>query len=394
MRLAVVLSHPTQYYSPWFRWLAQNTPLTLRVFYLWDAGVTERRDPRFGTLVRWDTDLLSGYESRFVPNHSRHPHTDTFGGLVNPGLLPTLEAWHPDALLLFGYRFVTHLAVISWARLRGIPLLFRGDSHHLGRPTLPLATRLSLRLLYRQFDAFASVGRANHDYFRTLGVPSSRIFHVPHAVDACHFRDPDGRHAAAAAGLRHSLGIPPGHRVLLFSGKFHGGKNPLGLLEAFAALAPRDWSLVLAGDGEDAGLLRRRAAQVSNSSIHFLPFANQGAMPARYLLGDLFCLPSLGYHETWGLAVNEAMHMGRPCLVSDRVGCQRDLVLPGRTGFVFKASEPDSIRETLTQAMKAPLIEMGRAAALHVAAYSYANAASGLCRALAGLPGWKSLPAE
>ncbi len=51
MRLAVVLSHPTQYYSPWFRWLRAHTALELRVFYLWDFGIAARRDPGFGTTV-------------------------------------------------------------------------------------------------------------------------------------------------------------------------------------------------------------------------------------------------------------------------------------------------------------------------------------------------------
>ena len=44
-RLAVVLSHPTQYYSPWFRWLATHTDLDLHVFYLWEFGVTTQIDP-------------------------------------------------------------------------------------------------------------------------------------------------------------------------------------------------------------------------------------------------------------------------------------------------------------------------------------------------------------
>ena len=47
-RLAVVLTHPTQYYSPWFRWLRAHTALAFRVFYLWDFGVAARRDPQFG----------------------------------------------------------------------------------------------------------------------------------------------------------------------------------------------------------------------------------------------------------------------------------------------------------------------------------------------------------
>lgn len=72
-RLAVVLSHPVQYYSPWFQWLATRRVLDLRVFYLWEFGVTAQRDPQFEKTIQWDIDLLSGYESEFVPNVSRDP---------------------------------------------------------------------------------------------------------------------------------------------------------------------------------------------------------------------------------------------------------------------------------------------------------------------------------
>ena len=52
-RLAVVLSHPTQYYSPWFRWLQARCPdVQLRVFYLWEFGVVPTRDPQFGREVK------------------------------------------------------------------------------------------------------------------------------------------------------------------------------------------------------------------------------------------------------------------------------------------------------------------------------------------------------
>ena len=51
MRLAIVCSHPIQYYSPWFRYLAANGCGALRVFYLWDGGVTEQLDHGFGVNV-------------------------------------------------------------------------------------------------------------------------------------------------------------------------------------------------------------------------------------------------------------------------------------------------------------------------------------------------------
>ena len=58
MRLAVVISHPIQYYSPWFRFLAANGFDGLRVFYLWDGGVTKQLDRGFGVNVKWDVPLL------------------------------------------------------------------------------------------------------------------------------------------------------------------------------------------------------------------------------------------------------------------------------------------------------------------------------------------------
>ena len=44
----------------------------------------------------------------------------------------------------------------------------------------------------------------------------------------------------------------------------------------------------------------------------------------------LLVLPSL-FTETWGLVMNEAMQLGVPCIVSDRVGCDPDMIRPGDT---------------------------------------------------------------
>jgi glycosyltransferase involved in cell wall biosynthesis len=116
--------------------------------------------------------------------------------------------------------------------------------------------------------------------------------------------------------------------------------------------------------------------------VAFLPFANQSEMPARYLLADVFALPSRGCHETWGLAVNEAMHMGRPCLVSDRVGCQQDLVTDGNTGWVFRTEDADGLRRKLSEALAADPAAFRPRVAARIAGYSYAAATEGLLQAI------------
>lgn len=379
LRLAVVVSHPIQYYSPWFRWMCAQG-WTLRVFYLWDFGVMQRNDPEFGRSLAWDVDLLSDYEHEFVPNVARDPGTHHFRGLDNPGLGARLRAWSPDAVLVFGYNYLTHVKLIFTSK---VPLIFRGDSHLLDQPRPSLLKRWLLTPLYARFAAVTYVGQSNRDYFRAFGVPESKLFHAPHCVDAARFTPSDATLAEVGA-TRRSLGLE-GKRIVLFAGKLIPKKQPLELLTAFLALARPDTALVFVGDGEQLPALQALAATRPEAVVRFLPFANQSEMPARYLLADIFALPSRGPGETWGLAVNEAMHLGVPSLVSDRVGCQRDLVADGRTGWVFPASSPSGLREALARALSADLAAMKPAVAARIAGYTYEAASAGLARALDSL---------
>lgn len=394
LRLAVVLSHPTQYYSPWFRWIRTHTRLDFRVFYLWDFGVAKRRDPEFGKSFEWDVDLLSGYDSEFVPNASKKPGAEHFFGFNNPALAGQIETWRPDAVLLFGYKWASHLRMISWARRRRVPILFRGDSHLIGRRSPRLHVRLALRTLFAKFAAFLYVGAANRDYFEAFGVPHRKLYFAPHSVNAALFERDDAGHRRAAEALRSQLGLLPGTRVVLFAGKFVAAKQPVELLEAYLELNPAGTALVFVGDGPDGERLRSLISDRTRASdappVKFLPFANQSEMPSRYLLADLFVLPSRGAYETWGLAVNEAMEMGVPCLVSDRVGSQRDLVTHGETGWVFDAEDPCALARGLRVALadlESPSRrdEIRRAVAERIAHFGYGQTTDGLLAALAGL---------
>ena len=219
----------------------------------------------------------------------------------------------------------------------------------------------------------------------------SRLFFCPHAVDTELFDPRIAAHAEKATAARKLLELPSHFRIVLFAGKLVSAKGPHDLLSAFLSLNRENTALVFVGDGPEKTSLEA-AAGPRRANIRFLPFANQSEMPARYLLADLFVLPSKGLYETWGLAVNEAMHMGVPCLVSDLVGCQKDLVSPGKTGWVFRAGDPADLKSQLGLALSTLADPRRRKSfrseiAARISRYTYARAAEGLLEALDSLSG-------
>ena len=386
LRLAIVSTHPIQYYAPIFQTLARSSTLIARVFYTWSqtAGAAVS-DPGFARAITWDIPLLEGYEYEFVQNVADRPGTDHFRGLRNPGLTKAIEAWGADAVLVFGWNLESHLEALRYFKGR-IPVFFRGDSTLLD-PTSwwrAAARRVFLRWVYRHIDVAIAVGSNNKDYFRWCGIPENRIVFAPHAIDTTRFADPDGTQAERAAQWRRELGIPAQVRASVFAGKFQPKKDPLLLLEAFSRCgAPGH--LVFVGNGVLEESLRARAGvsanAISHPTIHFLPFQNQQAMPAVYRLGDLFALPSRGPSETWGLALNEAMASARPVIAGSKVGGARDLVTEGTTGWTFESGNLEQLTAVLTKALTcsdAALTTMGTAAKSESARWSIEAAARGI----------------
>ena len=412
-RLAIVVSHPTQYYSPWFRHLAARPELELKVFYLWDFGVKETKDRTFGTSFTWDIPLLDAYTYEFLPNRSRDPGTHHFRGLDNPEASAAVAKWRPDALLLFGYNYATHLRLIVSPVLRRVPMWFRGDSHELcpAGGWKPVVTRELRRVLFRRFDCVLAVGQANAAYFRQSGVSEAKIAFVPHCVDNERFQAAATDAKTQAAAWKRHLGIPESASVLLFAGKFEEKKRPLDLLQAFldekqgagdreqetggerderpeignrrselrpltSDLGPPSAVLLLVGSGPLESTLREAAGAELGKSVFFAPFQNQSQMPKVYAAGDVLVLPSFGRGETWGLAVNEAMNLGLPAIVSSHVGCGPDLILAGKTGWIFNAGDSGDLKATLAEVLADParLKTMGQRAQTHIANFSYERA--------------------
>jgi glycosyltransferase involved in cell wall biosynthesis len=354
-RLAVVLTHPIQYYSPVLKSLSKNCEL--KVFYTLGKSLSDLKyDHGFKKNVAWDIPLLEGYSYVFEENTSKQPGDHHFSGIKNNTLIENIASFNPDALFVYGWAYHSHLKAIRHFRGK-VPIWFRGDSTLIDNQIFikKIARKIFLYWVYSHIDIVFYPGSASKRYFKACGLKEDQLIFAPHAIDNERFST--DRHLDALE-IRQNFRIKEEEILILFAGKLEPKKNPLLLLQVFKQLSRSDVHLLFVGNGILEDALKEQAVALKNR-IHFMDFQNQSTMPALYQAADLYCLPSKGPGETWGLAVNEAMAAGKAVVVSDKVGSAEDLVQK-QNGLIFKSEQPKELLETLNSLLeKKKLEEMG-----------------------------------
>lgn len=339
-KLAIIITHPIQYYSPLFQLLTKRNKIQIKVFYTWEQSQEKVLDKKFGKEIKWDIPLLSGYDYTFVKNTSKNPGSAHFTGVINPTLINEIKQWQAGALLVFGWNHHSHFKAMRYFKGK-IPVYFRGDSTLLDekKSIKTFARRVWLKFVYRYIDYAFHVGTNNKNYYLKHGLNEKQLIFAPHAIDNDRFNDDAKNYQKQALLYRKKLNISEQDIVFLFAGKFEPKKNPLILIET-ARYFPK-YRFLFVGNG----ILEQEMKQKAGKNVLFLPFQNQSQMPIIYRIANVFVLPSES--ETWGLAVNEAMACAKAIITSDKVGCAVDLIKNGQNGYVFKANNIEDLKEKI-----------------------------------------------
>jgi glycosyltransferase involved in cell wall biosynthesis len=386
-RTAIVVTHPIQHFCPLYRALSATNKINLRVFFASDAGAGIYFDEEFGQAIRFQGNLLDGFDYEFLPGHLKGVSLE--GKIGNPHLGERLSAFEPDVVQVYGYYHTISRDAIRWAGERKRPVLFCSDSEL--RAPRRLWTRamkaLALPRILAKCDGFLTVGDCNEDYFLNYGMSPDRFFRCPLPIDDEMLTKALISRAEARGCIREKFGLPADSMVALVVGKLTTRKSVDHAIRAMAETWRRGLRgrlfLIVAGSGPEKEVLEGLARDLEPDAIRFAGFVEVAELPRYYCAADLLIHPSS--QDPHPLAVAEAVFCGLPAIISNRVGSAgpSDDVQLGVNGLEYAYGDTEALARHLLylgehpeerRRMSQESLEIGRKRTLSVCVAGYLKA--------------------
>lgn len=189
-------------------------------------------------------------------------------------------------------------------------------------------------------------------------------------IDVVHGSSPALLRGDALPRMRPFAGNSRSCRLITV-GRLSWAKGTDRLLDALARVlgAGTEATLTVVGDGPDADELRARAGRLGiTDRVHWVPTCAD--VPAAIAEHDAFVTASR--HESFGMAVLEAMAVGSP-VIATAVGGLVELIRPEATGLLVSGADDASVVEGLDQAIRRLIDTPGLAERLGVSAAQVAR---------------------
>jgi glycosyltransferase involved in cell wall biosynthesis len=273
-----------------------------------------------------------------------HGQGTPLGFTVTPGLLFALLRIRPRMVISITFNTWTLLCL-----LMGFPTaIFWEGTHHTERASKRWRIILR-RWMVRRAKAFIVNGISAKRYLvEELGAKPEDIFvggqsPLPPPEDvynANHINKPKGKSVR-----------------FLFVGQLIPRKGCQHLIESAAVLAKKGYTafeLLIVGEGAEQELLKARVRQTGlDGHTKFLGAVSPEEVWNYYAKSDVFVLPTLT--DNWPLVAVEAMHVGKPILLSKFAGSSADLIEEASNGFTFDPYDHSQLAAFMEFYLKNPL---------------------------------------
>lgn len=336
-KIALIQCICPHYRVPFFRKLAQQVDLTL--FY----GKGEKSSS-------WqNAKEISGFKHKklFTLKFCKKTRGLPVKIIWFPALFYYLWRQRPELVITEGRtNIVNNVFTLLYCRLFSVPLIVWDSGRKMSKPMNLLRRIIEPinKYIFSHANAVIAYGSVAKDYFLYIGIKEEKIFIAQNTVDVQHHlaaalrykNDPD-----RISDMKEQLGMI-GKKILLYVGSLEPQKKVDELIYVFGQLKNdiQDLGLLIIGDGSMRSDLEKLVTDNDINDCLFLGHITDD-IGLYFFLCDVCVIPGRG-----GLAINQAMAYGKPVIVGEADGTEKDMIEHGINGYII--NDKEELKDALT----------------------------------------------
>ncbi len=239
----------------------------------------------------------------------------------------------PGAIFLSGWVDKAYLNIVKNSSIKSKKILMIDNPW---RGTLiQNIWAIYFNLFYKsKFDCIWVPGKPQTKYAKKLGFKNDYIFEGLYSCNNKIFNNNTPSKSKKS-------------KVILFVGRYSEEKGLKELWQNFVSInfnLDSKWQLWCVGTGN------LWSDRIKDSNIKHFGFVQQEKLVEIITGSDIYVLPSK--YEPWGVSLHEMVSMGKPVLVSDKVGSSCRFVKNNVNGFIFSHKKNNDFKSKMKKLMK------------------------------------------
>ena len=361
--ITIFQDQPTQFDNPLFKAVKKRNKINLTFAFYKTFDTSKIFDPEMDRYINY-TENFDQLNSTFLS-----------GNLLKKLILLNKYFKNNKVDLAFFSpinKFFTIFGCLL-ARFYRIPVLSRSDPIlKFDRPLMKILKKLLLPILYLLPSGASYGGKLSKEYLNYYLIFNKNLFFFPYCIDNDVFTKKTQKLRESTPQIKESLGIDKDCLIFLSIIKFVEREGVDILLEGFNITRQKhpNICLLLVGDGPLRNQIENYIESNNVDNCILTGFRPYSELPKFYTIADVFIHP--GRAEAWGVSVNEAAACKLPIITSDYVGSHSDLIIQGKSGYVFKSEYSKDLSKAMEFFVtnKDQLKEMGEVSYQLVGKYS------------------------
>lgn len=314
MKILIVFNHPAPYKVALFNRLSEHHD----VHVIFERFKASNRNDEFYNESNYK---FTFHKIKGIPlGNENH---------ISCGVKRHIKKHKYDLIIMNGYSTLTEMIALRYLKRKKIPYVFYINGGFANEKECKLKKKIKTFYISGAKAYFSPAKKAN-EYLEYYGAPSEKIYNYPYSTvyekDVLNVKIP----TATKVLYWKEKGINASNFTICIT-SYIKRKNNVELIKAWKEI-PRDYALILVGEGHEEAMYREIIAKEKLENVHLLPFAPK-AQVFEYLKHSNNAVYISNY-DIYGHVINEALAHGLNVLTNTNMVSATELINDGQNGLV------------------------------------------------------------